>query len=203
MNDGELGFGFVRKGTARRKFLSSLLRIVCNGARTRIWHNSLRSKDTGEFGQFWHVCGGSQKDVEVDFAGVDFGSDFVRENGDFDDFAGGVRELELAFDTCFSGVDVEFNGFELGSFTKLGKKFDTVFYGVELVLFELFDHSFVLARSTLGFGSFFGFNSGDCFAVARNDGVVGSDFGGNWSRVGVVNSANGVDVFLFDAFNSH
>ncbi len=197
MNDRELGFGLVWKGSARREFFGSLLRIVCNGSRSRIWHYSLRSKDAGEFGQFWHVCGGSQKDVEVDFSGVDVSSDFVGENGNLNFLACGVRELELAFDSRVSHVEVKFDCFELGSLAEFGQELNSVFNTVKLILFDLFGHSFVFFGTRFGLDDFFNF-----FFDFFNSFLFG-DFGGYWSRFGGVDGADGVDIFFFDAFDSH
>ena len=111
MDDGELGFGFVGQGTAGGELFGSFLGVLCNRAGLRVRHETFWTQHLGEAGDFGHVCGRTEQHIEVQLTGRNLGGHFIGEDGDLDLFTGGMGELELATETGFTGVEVEFDGF--------------------------------------------------------------------------------------------
>ena len=143
VDDGELGLGFKGDGGAGAHLLGAGGGIGDDGPIFGVRHQAFGAEDFGVLGQFGHVGGCGQKQIEVKFVIVEGGDGLVGEDFDADGLAGRKGDLDLATETGFESVEVEINAFFLaGQRQKLLKgrlggvrKVTVDFFGEDFVVF--------------------------------------------------------------------
>ena len=141
VDDGEFGLGFERYRSAGTHLFSAGGGIGHDGAIFGVRHQALRTQDLGVLGQFAHIGGSSQKNVEVKLIVVEGGDSLVGEDLDFKGFTGREGNFDFAAEAGFEGI-----GVEIDALVRAGgsdKQFEGRLGGVGEVAIDLFDEYLV------------------------------------------------------------